>query len=476
MAKKGSGDIARVFKMVKDNNVKVVDLKLVDLLGIWQHVTVPIHRLEEDSFEHGFGFDGSSIRGFKAINESDMLMIPDPKTAFIDPFVEVKTISFICDIVDPLTKERFSRCARGIAHKAEQYLVSTGLADTAFMGAEAEFFIFDDVRFDTTGNTSYYYVDSIEGRWNSGRDEMPNLAYKPRYKEGYYPAPPTDHLMNLRNEMIINMMNAGLDVETQHHEVASGGQGEIDLKFQPLLKHADDMMLFKYIIKNTATLRGKTATFMPKPIYGDNGSGMHVHQSLWKGSKPLFHGNGYANLSEMALYYIGGLLKHAPALCAITNPTTNSYKRLVPGFEAPVNLAYSQRNRSASVRIPMYSSNPKSKRIEFRCPDASGNPYLQFSAMLMAGLDGIINKIDPGDPLDKDIYDMAPEELKHVPSTPASLEESLRALERDHDFLMRGDVFTEDVIETWIKYKMDKEVKAMALRPHPYEFGLYFDV
>ncbi len=475
MAKKGDGSIPKVFKMIKDQGVKFVDFKFIDLPGIWQHVTVPVHRLEEDSFEDGFGFDGSSIRGFKVIHESDMLMMPDPKTAFIDPFVDVKTISFICDIVDPLTKERFSRCARGVAHKAEQYLLSTGLADTAFMGAEAEFFIFDDVRFDTNGNNSYYHVDSIEGRWNSGSDEKPNLGYKPRYKEGYYPVPPTDHQMNLRNEMVVNMMNAGLDVETQHHEVASGGQAEIDLKFQPLLKHADDMMLFKYIIKNTAVARGKTATFMPKPLFGDNGSGMHVHQSLWKAGKPLFYGNGYASLSQMALHYIGGLLKHAPALCAITNPTTNSYKRLVPGFEAPVNLAYSQRNRSASVRIPMYSSSPKSKRIEFRCPDASGNPYLQFSAMLLAGLDGIINKIDPGEPLDKDIYDLEPEELSKVPKAPGSLQEALNNLEKDHDFLLQGDVFTKDVIKNWLHYKRTKEVDPMRLRPHPYEFFLYFD-
>lgn len=474
-AKKSSSAIDNVFRLIRDQGVKMVDFKFIDLPGIWQHVTVPVHRLTPDSFEDGFGFDGSSIRGFKAINESDMLIVPDPKTAFIDPFVEMKTISFICDIFDPLTKERFSRCARGIAHKAEKYLLSTGIADTSYMGAEAEFFVFDDVRFDTNGHNSFYHVDSIEGRWNSGRDEGPNLGYKPRYKEGYYPAPPTDHQMDLRNEMVHNMMNAGLDVETQHHEVASGGQAEIDLKFAPLLMHADHMMMFKYIIKNTAKAHGKTATFMPKPIFGDNGSGMHVHQSLWKNGKPLFYGNGYANLSDMALHYIGGLLKHAPALCAITNPTTNSYKRLVPGFEAPVNLAYSQRNRSASVRIPMYSSSPKSKRIEFRCPDASGNPYLQFSAMLLAGLDGIMNKIDPGDPLDKDIYDMEPEELKHVPSTPGSLDEALKALERDHDFLLRGDVFTQDVVDTWIDYKMTREAKPMSLRPHPYEFGLYYD-
>ncbi len=476
MAKKTDANISRVFKMIKDHGVKMVDFKFMDFPGQWQHVSVPVGRLEESSFEDGFGFDGSSMRGWKPINESDMLIIPDPSTAFIDQFIEAPTLSLICDVFDPLTKERYERCPRSIAQKAEAYLASTGIADTAFMGAEAEFFIFDDIRFDTNEHSSFYYVDSIEGRWNSGRDEMPNLGYKPRYKEGYYPVPPTDHLQDLRNEMVLNMIAAGLDVETQHHEVASGGQAEIDLKFAPLLKHADHMLLYKYIIKNTALKRGKTVTFMPKPIFADNGSGMHVHQSLWKNGKPLFYGNGYANLSDTALHYIGGLLKHAPALCAITNPTTNSYKRLVPGFEAPVNLAYSQRNRSASVRIPMYSNSPKAKRIEFRCPDPACNPYLAFSALLMAGLDGIVNKIDPGDPLDKDIYDLEPEELKNVPSTPGSLNEALQALERDHDFLLRGDVFTEDVIEAWIRYKMEKEVKPMALRPHPYEFSLYYDV
>lgn len=476
MARKVDANISRVFKMIKDHGVKMVDFKFMDFPGQWQHVSVPVSRLEESSFEDGFGFDGSSMRGWKPINESDMLIIPDPSTAFIDQFIAAKTLSLICDVYDPLTKERYERCPRSIAQKAEAYLKSTGIADTAFMGAEAEFFIFDDIRFDTDEHSSYYYVDSVEGRWNSGRDEMPNLGYKPRYKEGYYPVPPTDHLQDIRNEMVLNMIAAGLDVETQHHEVASGGQAEIDLRFAQLLKHADHMLLFKYIIKNTALQRGKTVTFMPKPIFSDNGSGMHVHQSLWKNGKPLFYGNGYANLSDTALHYVGGLLKHAPALCAITNPTTNSYKRLVPGFEAPVNLAYSQRNRSASVRIPMYSSSPKSKRIEFRCPDPSCNPYLAFSALLMAGLDGIMNKIDPGEPLDKDIYDLEPEELKNVPSTPGSLEEALNTLERDHDFLLRGDVFTEDVIEAWITYKMDKEVKPMALRPHPYEFALYYDV
>jgi glutamine synthetase len=473
---KPASPVPRVFKLINDEGVKMIDFKFMDFPGQWQHFSVPVYQLRESSFEEGFGFDGSSIRGWKPINESDMLIVPDPATAIIDRFIEVKTLSLVCDVYDPITKERYERCPRSIAAKAEAYLKSTGIADMAYFGFEAEFFILDDVRFDSNEHSSYYYLDSIEGRWNSGRDEMPNLGYKPRYKEGYFPVAPTDHLNDLRNEMTQNLIAAGLEVEAQHHEVASAGQAEIDLKFGPLLKSADDMLLFKYILKNTAKRQGKTVTFMPKPIFGDNGSGMHVHQSLWKGGKPLFYGTGYANLSDMALYYIGGLLKHAPALCAITNPTTNSYKRLVPGFEAPVNLAYSQRNRSAAVRIPMYSSSPKSKRIEFRCPDPACNPYLGFSALMLAGIDGIINKIDPGEPLDKDIYDMEPEELKHVPSTPGSLEDALHALERDHDFLLRGDVFTEDVIDAWIGYKMDKEVKPMALRPHPFEFGLYYDV
>jgi glutamine synthetase len=473
---KGSGSaIAQVFKLVKDEGVTMVDFKFMDLPGQWQHFSVPISKLEEDSFEEGFGFDGSSIRGWKAINESDMLIVPDPTTAIIDKFIEAKTISLICDVYDPLTKEKYERCPRNIAQKAEAYLNSTGIADTAFFGPEAEFFIFDDIRFNTNEHESYFFLDSVEGRWNSGRDEMPNLGYKPRYKEGYFPVPPTDQLNDLRNEMTANLIAMGLDVEAQHHEVATAGQSEIDLKFSPLLKQADNLLMFKYIIKNTARLRGRTVTFMPKPIFGDNGSGMHVHQSLWKDGKPLFYGNGYANLSEIALYYIGGLLKHAAALCAITNPTTNSYKRLVPGFEAPVNLAYSQRNRSASVRIPMYTNSPKAKRVEYRTPDPSCNPYLAFSAMLLAGLDGIMNKIDPGEPLDKDIYDMSPEELKNVPSAPGSLDAALAALERDHDFLLRGDVFTEDLVDAWIEYKLAKEVKPMALRPHPYEFGLYYD-
>jgi glutamine synthetase len=468
--------IENIFKIVKEHKIKMVDLKFMDFPGQWQHFSVPVHELTESSFEEGFGFDGSSIRGWKSINESDMLVIPDPTTAFIDPFIEVPTLSLICDVYDPVTKEKYERCPRYIAQKAEAYLKSTGIADTAYFGPEAEFFIFDDVRFDQNAHEGYYYIDSTEGQWNSGRDEKPNLGYKPRYKEGYFPVPPTDSLNDIRNEMVLIMEQCGLQVEAQHHEVATGGQCEIDFRFAPLVRCADNLLIFKYIVKNVARRHGKTATFMPKPLFGDNGSGMHCHQSLWKNGQPLFYGNGYANLSELALYYIGGILKHAPALCAFTNPTTNSYKRLVPGFEAPVNLAYSQRNRSAAIRIPVYSSSPKAKRIEVRFPDGSCNPYLAFSAMLMAGIDGIINKIDPGEPLDKDIYSLPPEELKNIPSTPGSLEEALKALEKDHEFLLRGDVFTEDVIEAWIKYKWEKEVNPMRMRPHPYEFMLYFDV
>ena len=466
----------KVLKFIKEKNVQFVDLKFMDMPGQWQHITFPVTQFNAGSFEDGFGFDGSSIRGWKAINESDMLIIPDPNTMWVDPFVTAPTVSLTCDVYEPATKEKYSRCPRNIAQKAQAYLLSTGIADTVYFGPEAEFFVFDDVRFDSSQNSSFYFVDSVEGKWNSGRDEGPNLGYKPRYKEGYFPVAPTDSLVDLRNEMVINLMNAGLDIEAQHHEVASGGQCEIDVHFQPLVLAADQLLMFKYIIKNTAKKNNRTVTFMPKPIFGDNGSGMHVHSSLWKKGKPLFAGNGYAGLSEMALYYIGGILKHAPSLLAITNPTTNSYKRLVPGFEAPVNLAYSQRNRSASIRIPMYSNSPKAKRVEFRCPDPSTNPYLAFSAIMMAGLDGIINRIDPGEPLDKDIYDMEPEELKNVPSTPGSLDAALECLKKDHDYLLKGDVFTDDVIDTWIKYKTDKEIKPMALQPHPYEFTLYYDV
>lgn len=465
-----------VLNFIKSKKIKFVDLKFMDFPGQWQHFTVPTSQFDKDSFDDGYGFDGSSIRGWKRINESDMLIIPDASTMFVDPFIEAPTISLICDVYEPATKEKYTRCPRNIAQKATAYLKTSGIADTVYFGPEAEFFVFDDVRFDSQPNHCFYHVDSVEGRWNSGKEENPNLGYKPQYKEGYFPVPPTDSLNDLRNEMVLKLIDCGIEVEAQHHEVASGGQCEIDLKFEPLVKSADQLLMFKYIVKNTAKLHNKSATYMPKPIQGDNGSGMHVHISLWKKGKPLFAGSGYAGLSEMALYFIGGILKHAASLLAFTNPTTNSYKRLVPGFEAPVNLAYSQRNRSAAIRIPMYSANPKSKRVEFRCPDPSANPYLAFSALMMAGLDGITNRIDPGEPLDKDIYDLPPEELANVPSTPGSLEEAIKALANDHEYLLKGDVFTEDVIETWINYKMEKEIKPMALQPHPFEFGLYYDV
>ncbi|MEW6508723.1 MAG: type I glutamate--ammonia ligase [Bacteroidota bacterium] len=473
---KSVSHVQEVLSYIKTNKIQFIDFKFMDFPGQWQHFTVPSSELSADSFDDGFGFDGSSIRGWKSIHESDMLLIPDPETMFFDPFTEASTLSLICDVYEPATKEKYDRCPRNIAQKAEAYLKSTGMADTAYFGPEAEFFVFDDVRFDSGPNFSFYSVDSIEGKWNSGREENPNLGYKPRFKEGYFPVPPTDQLMDLRNEMVQNLINIGIEVEAQHHEVASGGQCEIDMKFKPLLRAADQLLMFKYVVKNTAKKRGKTVTYMPKPIFGDNGSGMHVHTSLWLKEKPLFAGGGYAGLSEMALYFIGGILKHAPSLLSFTNPITNSYKRLVPGFEAPVNLAYSQRNRSASVRIPMYSNSPKSKRIEFRCPDPAANPYLAFSAIMMAGIDGVMNRIDPGEPLEKDIYDMSPEELKDVPSTPESLGHALKSLAEDHEYLIKGNVFTEDVIRAWINYKVEKEIKPMALRPHPFEFEMYFDV
>lgn len=468
--------ISDVLKIAKESEAKILDLKFMDFPGLWQHFSTPISLLSEDLFEDGFGFDGSSIRGWQSIHESDMIVIPDPNTVIIDPFMQPTTLSLICDVHEPLTKQKYSRCPRSIAQKADAYLKSTGIADTAYFGPEAEFFIFDDIRFDQNENSGYFFIDSVEGRWNSGKIEEPNLGYKPRYKEGYFPVPPTDAYQDIRSEMVLTMMKCGMEVEAHHHEVATGGQAEIDLKYAPMVPMADHLLLYKYIIKNTARKYGKTVTFMPKPLFNDNGSGMHTHMSLWKVEKPLFPGTGYAGLSETALYYIGGILKHAPALIALTNPTTNSFKRLVPGYEAPVNLAYSQRNRSAACRIPVYSTNPKSKRIEFRCPDPSCNPYLAFSAMLMAGIDGIINKIDPGEPLDKDIYGMSPEELAEVPSTPGSLEEALDALENDYEFLLKGDVFTSDVIETWVNYKRVNEVDAVRLRPHPHEFALYYDI
>ncbi len=465
-----------VLEMAKKNKAVMFDMKFMDFPGLWQHFSCPIDELTEDIFKDGLGFDGSSIRGWKSINTSDMLVVPDADTAVMDPFTEYPTISLICNVVDPITKEKYSRDPRHIAQKAEAYLKASKIADTAYFGPEAEFFIFDDVMFDQTPNSGYYFVDSVEGIWNSGREEGPNLGYKPRHKEGYFPVPPTDSQEDIRTEMVMEMQKVGIYVERQHHEVATAGQAEIDMRFNSMVTMADQLMYFKYIIKNVAKRNGRTVTFMPKPLFGDNGSGMHTHQSLWKGGKPLFAGNEYAGLSKMALWYIGGILKHAPALAALTNPTTNSYKRLVPGFEAPVNLAYSGRNRSASIRIPMYSPSPKAKRVEVRFPDPSCNPYIAFAAMLMAGLDGIENKINPGEPLDKDIYDLAPEELANVPSMPGSLEDALDNLENDHDFLMKGDVFTDDVIETWISYKRSKEVDALRLRPHPYEFFLYYDI
>jgi glutamine synthetase len=432
--------------------------------------------LDEAVFEDGYGFDGSSIRGWQPIHASDMLVIPDPTTALMDPFTQHPTLSMICNIVDPITKEKYSRDPRNISQKAEAYLKSTGIADTAFFGPEAEFFIFDDIRFDSAEQHSFYHIDSVEAQWNTGRDEKPNLGYKPRYKEGYFPCPPFDTLQDIRTEMVLVMEQVGMSVECQHHEVATAGQGEIDMKFSPLTIMGDNLMMYKYIIKNVAKRHNKTVTFMPKPVWNDNGSGMHTHQSLWKGGKPLFAGSKYGGLSDMALHYIGGILKHAPSLCAFSNPTTNSYKRLVPGFEAPVNLAYSSRNRSACVRIPMYSPSPKAKRAELRFPDPSCNGYMAFSAMLMAGLDGIENKIDPGEPLDKDIYSLGPEELAAVPKVPGSLDEALNALEENHEFLLKGDVFTQDAIDMWLEYKRENEINAMALRPHPFEFELYYDV
>ncbi len=467
---------ADVVKFIKEENVEIVDLRFMDFPGLWQHFSVPPREIEEDTFEEGVGFDGSSIRGWQAINESDMLVKPVPTTAFLDPFLAAKTLTMICNICDPVTGEDYTRDPRNIARKAENYIKSLGIADTAFFGPEAEFFIFDDVRFDQNEHEGYYHLDSTEGRWNTGRDESPNLGYKPRYKEGYFPVPPTDSQQDIRSEMVLTLERIGIKVEAQHHEVATGGQAEIDMRFMPLVEMADSLLMYKYVIKNTAWKHNKTVTFMPKPLFNDNGSGMHVHVSLWKDGENLFAGDKYAGLSDMALYAIGGLLKHAPSVLAFTNPTTNSYKRLVPGFEAPVNLAYSRRNRSAAIRIPMYSTSPKSKRLEFRCPDPSCNPYLAFSAMLMAALDGIQNKIDPGESLDKDIYDLPPEEMAKVPQTPGTLRDVLNALEADNAYLLKGDVFTEDVIETWISYKMTNEVQALDLRPHPWEFALYYDV
>jgi glutamine synthetase len=464
-----------VLALCKTKNVQLVDVKFCDFLGTWQHFAMPIGELEEEVFEAGLGFDGSSIRGWKSIEASDMLLILDPATAIIDPFPQVTTLSIVADAVDTITREPYSRDPRNIARKAEAYLKQTGIADTAFFGPEAEFFIFDDVRFDQNSHSAFYFLDSNEGIWNSGREEFPNLGNKIRHKEGYFPVPPQDTLADIRNEMIMVMKDCGLRVEREHHEVATAGQAEIDLRFNSLVAMGDDMMLYKYIVKNVAKRHNKTVTFMPKPLFGDNGSGMHTHQSLWKKGKPLFAGNKYGGLSELALNYIGGILKHAKALAALCNPTVNSYKRLTPGFEAPVNLAYSSRNRSAAVRIPTYSPSPKAKRIEYRPPDPAANTYLACAAMLMAGLDGVQNRIDPGEPMDKNLYELPPEQLKKVPQMPGSLAEACDHLQKDHAFLLKGDVFTEDVVEQWIEMKR-KEQDQIRLRPHPWEFHMYYDV
>ena len=467
----------QVLEFAKKNNVQIVDLRFTDWPGSQQHCSYPISEIDEGVFENGLGFDGSSIRGWQEIHESDMLMIPDPETAYLDPFFEHPTLVMFCNIQDPLTRENYSRDPRWIARKAEKYLELTNIGDTAYFGPEAEFFIFGAARFATGPNEGYYHLDSIEAQWNSGREEGgANLAYKTRFKRGYFPLPPSDTLQDVRSEMVLTMQKIGIEIEAHHHEVATAGQVEIDMRFSTLVKMADQVMNYKYITKNVARRRGLTVTFMPKPLFEDNGSGMHCHQSIWKAGKPLFAGDRYGGFSQLGLWYIGGILKHSRAIAAFSNPTTNSYKRLVPGFEAPVNLAYSSRNRSASCRIPMYSASPKAKRVEVRYPDPACNPYLTFAAMLMAGIDGIENKIDPGQPLDKDIYALSPEEAKGIPQMPASLDEALRELQADHEFLLRGDVFTEDALEHWIKYKRAAEVDPVRLRPHPHEFELYFDI
>ncbi|QNE21977.1 type I glutamate--ammonia ligase [Kribbella qitaiheensis] len=463
---------------VKDEGVVFIDVRFCDLPGTMQHFTVPVGSFGPEVFEDGLQFDGSSIRGFQQIHESDMSLLPDPTTAYLDPFRADKTLIVNFFVHDPLTGEAYSRDPRNIARKAQEYLKSTGIADTAFFAPEAEFYVFDDVRFETKQNESYYHIDSVAGAWNTGRvEEGGNRGYKVRYKGGYFPAPPVDHFADLRNDITKHLETSGLIVERAHHEVGTAGQAEINYRFDTLLTAADDLMKFKYIVKNTAWDAGKTATFMPKPIFGDNGSGMHCHQSLWSDGNPLFYDeSGYGGLSDMARWYIGGILKHAPSLLAFTNPTVNSYHRLVPGFEAPVNLVYSQRNRSACIRIPITGSNPKAKRIEFRCPDPSSNPYLAFAAQLLAGLDGIRNKIEPADPIDKDLYELPPEEHSSVAQVPTSLPAVIDSLEADHDFLLEGDVFTADLIETWIDFKRENEIAPIQLRPHPHEFELYYDV
>lgn len=470
-------DAKGIVATIKEKGIQAVDLRFCDMPGVWQHFTVIAEDVTEDSLAEGFGFDGSSIRGFQQIQESDMLLFPDASTAFEDPFMKVPTLVILCDISDPVTGEPYSRDPRYVAKKAEAYLVSTGIADTAYFGPEPEFFVFDDVRFNQNQHSAFYSVDSSEGQWNTGRDENPNLGYKPRYKEGYFPVPPMDSLQDLRTDMMLTLKEAGVDVEIHHHEVASGGQCEIDLRFDSLLSMADKFLKFKYIVKNVAWQYGKSVTFMPKPIFMDNGSGMHCHQSLWsKGSNTFYKEGTYADLSDTAVHYIGGILKHAPALLAFCACSTNSFRRLVPGYEAPINLIYSQRNRSACVRIPAYSKSEKAKRIEFRSPDPTANGYLAFAAMLMAGLDGVQNKIVPPGPIDKDLYDLEPEEAANVALLPGSLEDVLNHLENDHEFLLKGGVFTQDLIDKWLAYKREAEVDAIRLRPHPHEFALYYDI
>ncbi len=471
--------VKNVLHFASEQKAKFVSIRFTDLVGAWHHLTFPISQLSEDSFEDGFGFDASSLRGWAAINESDMLLIPDASRFWIDPFTEETTLCLIANVVEPITKDGYQFDPRSVAVRAESYLKFTGIADTVNVGPEAEFFVFDEAKFHNEQWSAGFTVNSEEGHWNSGRGgdpDNPNFGYHIRPKEGYVPVAPMDSLIDLRNAISNTLGNVGIEVECHHHEVATAGQCEIDFRFSNLLHTADNLMLFKYVVKNTAYAFGKTATFMPKPVFGDNGSGMHCHQSLWKDGEPLFAGDQYAGLSEIAKFYIGGLLKHAPALVAFAAPTTNSYKRLVPGFEAPVNLAYSARNRSAAVRIPMFSPSPKAKRLEFRPPDPSCNPYITFAALLMAGLDGVQNRIDPGEPLDKDIYDLPPEELANVPSLPGSLDESLTALENDHEFLLKGDVFSTAMIEKWISYKREKEITPLRLRPHPLEFSMYYDI
>ncbi len=476
MVTKAASSAQEAIRLAEERGCQFVDLKFVDLPGQWQHVSIPVSRLTEDLFREGMGFDGSSIRGFQKIHESDMLLFPDPETAIYDPALEVPTLSMVCDVRDPITGMAYSRDPRHVARKAENYLTRSGIADTSYWGPELEFFIFNSIRYEQTMNSGSYHIDSDEGIWNTGKNGDANLGYRPRNKEGYFPVPPTDKLQDLRSRIALKMIESGIDVEVHHHEVATGGQVEFGIRFETLTRQADKVLLYKYIAKNVAAKNGYTVTFMPKPLFGDNGSGMHVHQSLWKDGANLFHDkDGYALLSQQAKYYIGGLLHHSPALLALCAPTTNSYRRLVPGYEAPINLVYSARNRSACIRIPMYSSNPKTKRIEYRCPDSTSNPYLALSAMLMAGLDGIKKRIDPGKPMDTDIYELDSAEKAKIRNTPGSLGEVLDALEKDHAFLLEGGVFTPDLIETWIDYKKTRERDAIALRPHPYEYHLYFD-